>query len=110
MNGDTFHEWLKNILPSLEDNTVIVMDNIPYHFVKLEKLPNLTELCKLFHYKKNEFDKYDLNIGIILLDMLKMKKKKWEMDYTADSMVDRISPLIINVTGETDSETSDNDY
>ncbi|KMQ85527.1 hypothetical protein RF55_15865 [Lasius niger] len=40
MNGNTFLEWFKNILPSLEDNAVIVMDNAPYHSVKLEKLPN----------------------------------------------------------------------
>ncbi|KMQ83557.1 hypothetical protein RF55_19684 [Lasius niger] len=40
MNGDTFLEWFENILPSLEDNAVIVMDNAPYHSVKLEKVPN----------------------------------------------------------------------
>lgn len=42
MNGTTFLEWFEKILPSPEDNAVIVMDNAPYHSVKLEKVPNTT--------------------------------------------------------------------
>lgn len=40
MNGDTFLEWFERILPLLEENAVIVMDNASYHSVKMEKLPN----------------------------------------------------------------------
>lgn len=39
MNGDTFLEWFEKILPKLEDNAVIVMDNAPYHSMKSEKVP-----------------------------------------------------------------------
>lgn len=31
MNGDTFLEWFEKILPLLEENVIIVMDNAPYH-------------------------------------------------------------------------------
>ncbi|XP_076659852.1 uncharacterized protein LOC143363130 [Halictus rubicundus] len=41
MNGDTFFEWFKKILPMLPDRSVIVMDNAPYHSVKKEKYPSL---------------------------------------------------------------------
>ncbi|KAE9544251.1 hypothetical protein AGLY_001430 [Aphis glycines] len=39
MNGDSFHEWFKSILPRLDPNSVIVMDNAPYHSVRTEKIP-----------------------------------------------------------------------
>ncbi|CAI6374522.1 unnamed protein product [Macrosiphum euphorbiae] len=39
MNGDTFRDWFEGVLPRLKDNAVIVMDNAPYHSVKLEKIP-----------------------------------------------------------------------
>jgi len=37
INGDHFHEWFQSIIPRLEQNLVIVMDNAPYHSVKTEK-------------------------------------------------------------------------
>jgi len=40
MNGETFREWMENILPKLRDNSVIVMDNASFHSVKMDKAPN----------------------------------------------------------------------
>lgn len=37
MNSDSFRDWLKGVLPRLKDNAVTVMDNAPYHSVKMEK-------------------------------------------------------------------------
>ncbi|XP_060855338.1 uncharacterized protein LOC132933017 [Metopolophium dirhodum] len=42
MNVDVFFDWLKDVIPLLKDNSVIVMDNAPYHSVKLEKCPTLS--------------------------------------------------------------------
>ncbi|XP_022174497.1 uncharacterized protein LOC111036684 [Myzus persicae] len=39
MNGDTFFEWFCSVLPLLKDDSVIVMDNAPYHSVKKDHLP-----------------------------------------------------------------------
>jgi predicted O-methyltransferase YrrM len=39
MNGDNFHEWFESILSRLDPNSVIVMDNTPYHSVRTEKIP-----------------------------------------------------------------------
>lgn len=40
MNGNNFRDWFKDVLPRLEDNAVIVMDNAPYHSVRKEKCPS----------------------------------------------------------------------
>lgn len=39
INGDKFHEWFESILPRLDPNSVIVMDNAPFHSVRTEKIP-----------------------------------------------------------------------
>ncbi|XP_025196242.1 uncharacterized protein LOC112595312 [Melanaphis sacchari] len=39
MNGDIFREWMEGILPLLQPNSVIVMDNAFYHSVKIDKAP-----------------------------------------------------------------------
>jgi len=39
MNGDSFRDWLEGVLPRLKHNAAIVMDNAPFHSVKLEKCP-----------------------------------------------------------------------
>ncbi|KAL4101079.1 hypothetical protein QTP88_021099 [Uroleucon formosanum] len=39
INGDHFHEWFQSIIPCLEPNSIIVMDNAPYHSVRTEKIP-----------------------------------------------------------------------
>jgi len=39
MNGESFENWFSNILPPIEENAVIVLDNAPYHSRRLEKIP-----------------------------------------------------------------------
>lgn len=39
MNGDNFHKWFESILPRLDPNSIIVMDNAPYHSVRTERIP-----------------------------------------------------------------------
>jgi len=39
MNGEVFLEWMESVLPRLKDNVIIVMDNAPYHSVKIDKAP-----------------------------------------------------------------------
>lgn len=42
MNGDTFYNWMTNVIPRLKQNCVIIMDNAPYHSAKKEKIPSTT--------------------------------------------------------------------
>lgn len=39
MDGKVFLEHFQRVLPNLKENCVIVLDNAPYHSVKVEKLP-----------------------------------------------------------------------
>ncbi|CAH2013297.1 unnamed protein product [Acanthoscelides obtectus] len=39
MNGESFEQWFSEILPNLEENAVIVLDNAPYHSRRMEKVP-----------------------------------------------------------------------
>lgn len=44
MNGVTFSEWMEGILPLLQPNSVIVMDNASYHSVIIDKAPSFRTL------------------------------------------------------------------
>lgn len=39
MDGKVFCDWFERVSPLLDENCVIVMDNAPYHSVKMEKIP-----------------------------------------------------------------------
>jgi len=39
MNGVTFKNWFVSIIPWLHPNSIVVMDNTPYHSVQTEKYP-----------------------------------------------------------------------
>lgn len=45
MNGDVFADWFQHqLLPNIPPNSVIVMDNAPYHSVRKEKIPTMNSL------------------------------------------------------------------
>ncbi|XP_076286655.1 uncharacterized protein LOC143212128 [Lasioglossum baleicum] len=69
MNGDTFLEWFKKIVPTLKDRAVIVMDNAPYHSVIKEPHPKLT-------WKKARIVEWLQGNGeTIVADLLKWKSQ-----------------------------------
>lgn len=67
INGASFREWFKSIIPLLEPNSIIVLDNAPYHSIKAKNIPTSkskrAEILKLISkfinpkmsMKKNEF-------------------------------------------------------
>lgn len=79
MNGDVFLDWLKGVIPLLKDNSVIVMDNAPYHSVKSEKCPTLAwkkaEIENLLEEKDEQFDR-PMN-KIRLMDIVKRIKPRF---------------------------------
>lgn len=41
MNGDNYHKWVKTqLIPNLPPNSVVVIDNAPYHNVLMNKAPS----------------------------------------------------------------------
>ncbi|XP_072380521.1 uncharacterized protein [Diabrotica undecimpunctata] len=71
MNSDGFEKWFANILPLLEDNCVIVLDNAPYHSRKSEKVPTtawIKQKIKDWLRSKNiDFDEDMLKVELLQL-------------------------------------------
>lgn len=40
MNGDVFRNWFQSVIKLLPKESVVVLDNAPYHSVQLERIPN----------------------------------------------------------------------
>jgi len=41
INSDLFYDWFRGVLPRLENNCIIVMDDVPYHSLKKDPIPTL---------------------------------------------------------------------
>lgn len=74
MNGESFCDWLEGVLPRLKDNAVIVMDNAPYHSVKLDK-------CPIINWRKADIIQWLESKGevidptMIILELLEIVKR-----------------------------------
>ncbi|XP_016656461.1 uncharacterized protein LOC107882156 isoform X2 [Acyrthosiphon pisum] len=70
INGDHFKEWFESILPRLEPNSIVVMDNAPYHSTKSEQIPTLsskkTEILEWLNSKGVTFDKPLLKLQLLV--------------------------------------------
>ncbi|XP_033231997.1 uncharacterized protein LOC117182981 [Belonocnema kinseyi] len=95
MYGDNFKQWFVKILPSLDDNCVIVMDNAPYHSVKEEKVPNTTwnipGIINWLHEKG--FQYADTILKIQLLDVLQEVKPQYDK-YVIDEIAKRANKTV----------------
>ncbi|CAI6344585.1 unnamed protein product [Macrosiphum euphorbiae] len=84
MNGDSFYDWFCGILPLLDDNSIIVMDNAFYHSVKLDPAPTMA-------WKKNKIIQWweDKNVVVdtkmIKLDLIDKVK---EIRATENNVID----------------------
>ncbi|XP_026821732.1 uncharacterized protein LOC113560174 [Rhopalosiphum maidis] len=100
MTGKTFQEWFEEILPLLEDNAVIVLDNAPYHSVKKEKTPTTSwrkaQIVEWLESKGEEIDPNQLTKNDLeIVDRLKPRYNAYiidEMAKDAGKMVLRLPP------------------
>lgn len=80
MNGESFENWFSNILPRIEENAVIVLDNAPYHSRRLEKIPttssNKLDIQNWLQSKNIHFE--DSMLKVQLLALVKQQKAKYE--------------------------------
>lgn len=88
MNGDVFFDWLKGVIPLLKDNSVLVMDNAPYHSIKSEKCPTLgwkkEEIENWLEEKGEQFER-PMN-KLRLMDIVKRIKPQFNT-YVVDEYV-----------------------
>ncbi|XP_074035278.1 uncharacterized protein [Leptinotarsa decemlineata] len=87
MNGESFKQWFSKVLPHLEDNAVIVMDNAPYHSRRLENIPTTSskkvEIQNWLRSKNISFE--DSLIRVQLLEIVKERKLEYQK-YIVDEM------------------------
>ena len=88
MNGETFFNWIKNIIPLLKKNAVVVMDNASYHSIKIESYPTES-------WRKADIEKWLYEKGVAyekpmiiprLLEIVKQIKPKYDK-YVIDEFV-----------------------
>ncbi|PSN30176.1 hypothetical protein C0J52_24176 [Blattella germanica] len=98
MNGNAFQEWFEKILPSLEPNYVIVIDNASYHSVKKERIPTTAN-------NKDEIKNWLTSKGIPvesdslkaeLLDLVR-KNKAPHNKYIVDEMAQEQGKLVLRL-------------
>ncbi|KAL4148802.1 hypothetical protein QTP88_002955 [Uroleucon formosanum] len=83
MNGDSFRD-----LPRLKDNAVIVMDNAPYHSVKLEKFPALNwKKANIIEWLESKGEVVDKSMIIPELMRVVRRIKPMYNKYVIDEMV-----------------------
>jgi len=88
MNGVTFFNWMKGVIPLLKPNSVIVMDNASYHSVKIETCPTSA-------WKKEDIEKWLDGKGVVynkpmlkirLLELVKKMRPQFNK-YVVDEYV-----------------------
>jgi len=88
MNGDSFRDWLKGVLPRLKDNAVIVMDNAPYHSVKMEKCPTTNwRKADIITWLRSKGEDIDSTLIIAELLIIVKRIKPMYNKYVIDEMV-----------------------
>lgn len=97
MNGDTFKTWFENVLPKLNPNSVIVMDNAPYHSVKLERIPTLSwrkqDIISWLKEKTISFDVNSVKAELIQL----VKSAQVTQKYVIDNIAKRAGHTIVRL-------------
>jgi len=98
MNGDSFRDWLEGVLPRLKENAVIVMDNAPYHSVKLEKCPTTNwRKADIITWLRSKGEVVDSTMVIAeLLDEVDRIKPKYN-NYVIDEMVKANNKIVLRL-------------
>jgi transposase len=97
MNSVAFKEWFQVLLQNLKPNSIIVMDNAPYHSVQSNKAPTQTSLKRhIMEWLKTNNIPFGENLRKDqLLQIVKAKKpkKSYELDELAANKGHRVIRL-----------------
>lgn len=88
MNSTVFEEWFKKVLPTLEENSIIVMDNASYHSRKIEKIPtSATRKSDVQEWLRRKNIPYEENmVKAELLSLVKQNKGVANNNYVIDAL------------------------
>ncbi|XP_060846333.1 uncharacterized protein LOC132925995 [Rhopalosiphum padi] len=98
MNGDTFYDWMTDVIPRLKENCVIIMDNAPYHSVKKEKIPNkTTKKADIIKWLQEKGEVIDRPMVIPqLLDIVKRLRPQYSK-YLIDDLAEKHNRTILRI-------------
>lgn len=88
MNNECFKTWfIKQLIPNIPENSLIIMDNAPYHSKEIDKVPNSkSKKADVIQWLQNNGIPHDpTHNKLELLELVKSHKgeKKYEIDKTA---------------------------
>lgn len=98
MDGVSFENWFSKILPNLEENSVVVLDNASYHTRKLEKIPTMATrkagIQEWLTSKNIDFD--ETMVKAELLQIVKEHKNKYNLNII-DEMAKKQNKTILRL-------------
>lgn len=87
MNEHTFCDWMKDCIPQLRENCVIVMDNASYHSVKLDKAPTTsTKKADIIKWLEDKGEVVEKNMVIPELLTIVRRIKPLHDKYVIDNL------------------------
>ncbi|XP_049779752.1 uncharacterized protein LOC126176637 [Schistocerca cancellata] len=96
MCAETFEKWFQDVLPRLQENAVIVIDNAPYHSRRKEKVPNANsykhEISEWLKSKNIDFE--DGMLKKELLDIVKNHRTAHN-EYAIDEMANNAGKTVL---------------
>jgi len=98
MNGEAFYDWMKDVIPRLKENCVIIMDNAPYHSVKKEKIPSTTtKKADIIKWLQEKGEVIDRPMVIPqLLDIVKRLRPQYDK-YLIDDLAETHNRTILRL-------------
>lgn len=99
MNGENFLNWFKMILPKLDENCVIVMDNAPYHSVKCEKIPHMGWIKNDIQnwLREKGYQELDNSMTKSMLMEIVNKIKSQYNKYEVDELANKFNRLVLRL-------------
>lgn len=98
MNADKFENWFEEMLPKLESNAVVVMDNASYHSRRQEKIPVTSwkkqDIQNWLSSKDISFEPNETKVK--LLTKVKAIKTKYQ-SYVIDEMAKKVGVEVLRL-------------
>ncbi|CAK1592032.1 unnamed protein product [Parnassius mnemosyne] len=99
MNADSFEKWFRGVLPKLKPNSVVVMDNAPYHSRKLESLPKMSwtkpRILEWLTSKNISFEA--TMVKATLIDIVRQHKQEHCDKYVVDEMAAQHGIIVLRL-------------
>lgn len=97
MNASVYEEWFKDMLTSLEEPSIIFIDNAPYHSRQINKMPTqASKKAEIIQWLRNNGE--NVNESMLKVELLKILKTKTQpKQYVIDEMAAEHGHTVIRI-------------